>query len=65
MSFQKKKFLGPGSSRGIFVTCYVLCNLMYLVYFLYPLHYISYAHTILLYTYLIYTSCSASHKDEM
>ena len=38
-------------SRGIFVTLYVLCNLIYVAYFLYALHYVPYANTII-YTHL-------------
>ena len=48
MRSQKKAFLAwKFRSSGIFVTLHALCNLMYLVYCLYALHYIPYAHTIL------------------
>ena len=64
MSSQKLARLGGSILASIFVTLYVFCNLMYLAYFLYALHYPPYAHTIL-YTHSLssYTSGNASHKD--
>ena len=68
MSSQNKTCWVAGRfySGRIYVTLYAFCNLMYIAYFLYALHYPLYAHTIL-YTYTLSssTSCSASHKDVM
>ena len=64
----RKKIVGLEGSilTGIFVTPYVFCNLMYLAYFLYALHYPPYVLTILYTnTFSSYTSCSASHKDDV
>ena len=62
MGSQKKKncWAGRSYSGGIFVPLYVLCNLIYLAYLLYALHYSPYANTIL-YTYTLATLLSMPH----
>ena len=65
MSSQKKIcWTGRFYSSGIFVTVYVFCNLMYLEYFLYALHYPPYANAIF-YTHTSSTLLAMPHTKMM
>ena len=60
----RKKIVGLEGSilTGIFVTPYLFCNLMYLAYFLYAFYMLTILYT---HTLSSYTSCNASHKDDV
>ena len=65
MSSQKKTcWAEKFYANSIFVTLYVFCNLIYLAYFLYTLHYPPYAHAIF-YTHTLYTFLAMLHTKIM